>query len=95
MIVLPDFRLMRKSAKWMVLADDRILEYLHENDASIPSEIAEDPRIPWGRQHIGDRCRTLSENGLLRNIGRGVYSITEAGAEYLDGELDAKELSEE
>lgn len=83
---------MRQSAKWMVLADDRILEFLREEGPHAPSRIAADERIPWGRQHVGNRCRELEHRGLTRNIGNGVYTITEDGERYLDGELDAKGL---
>lgn len=86
---------MRLSAKWMVLADDRILEFLQEEGPHAPSKISGDERFPWSRQHIGNRCRELARRGLLRNIGNGVYTITEDGEQYLAGELDASELDDQ
>lgn len=83
---------MRISGKWMVLLDDRILEFLQEEGPKIPSKIANDDRIHYGDQYVGDRCRKLSEYGLLENIGNGVYVITEQGKQYLAGDLDASEL---
>jgi predicted transcriptional regulator len=70
----------------MVLLDERILEFLQEEGPHTPSKIAEDSRIPYGAQHVGNRCRKLAENGFARNIGNGVYTITERGERYLEGD---------
>ncbi|AFO56189.1 MULTISPECIES: PhiH1 repressor [Natrinema] len=83
---------MRVSADWMVLADDRILEFLAENGPRSPTKIKEEGPIPFSRQHINNRCMKLEEYGLTQNIGNGVYTITEIGERYLRSELDAREL---
>ena len=83
---------MRKSARWMVLLDDRILEYVSENGPTLPSDIANDDRIPYGAQHIGNRCRKLAEKGFLDNLGNGVYVITQRGRDYLNEEFDAGDV---
>lgn len=83
---------MRRSGKWMILADDRILEFLVEEGPKPPSAIAEDNRIPWGTQHVNNRCIKLTSSGLIDNLGRGVYTITDEGEAYLAGELDASDL---
>lgn len=82
---------MRKSAKWMVLLDDRILELLREDDDGfmMPSEVAKDDRIAYGSQYVGDRLRKLAEEGYVQNVGNGVYRITEKGEAYLNEEYDA------
>lgn len=84
---------MRKSPKWMVLLDDRILEFLKEEGPHSPSQIAEDGRIPYGAQHVGNRCRKLAEHGLVRKVGKGTYLITDLGEQYLEGETDVSELN--
>ena len=76
----------------MVLVDDRILEFLSEEGPHAPSKIAEDERLPWGRQHIGNRCRELEQYGLVRNIGNGVYTTTNEGEQYLKEEFDVSKL---
>lgn len=84
---------MRRPAKWMKTgADDRILEYLAETDHAPPKEIAGE--IRYDSQYVGRRCRTLADAGLLQNIGRGLYRITDSGTQYLAGELDGTELAE-
>jgi putative NIF3 family GTP cyclohydrolase 1 type 2 len=45
-----------------------------------------------GGQYVGQRCRTLAPYGLIQNLGNGVYPITEKGEQYLDEELDVREL---
>lgn len=82
---------MRKSGRWMVLLDDRILEFLVETDFSTPSEIAADEYIHYSAQHVGDRCRTMAEHGLVENVGNGVYRITDRGEQYLAEELNTAE----
>lgn len=83
---------MRKSAEWMVLADDRILEYLRENESGTPKEMEDSGLVRFSSQYIGQRCKKLVDYGLARHLGNGVYIITDKGENYLDGKLDADEL---
>lgn len=73
-------------------ADDRILEYLDETDFAPPKEIAE--AIGFHPEYTGERCRVLRDGGLLFNLGRGLYRITDLGEQYLSGDLDARTLEE-
>lgn len=86
---------MRRSAEWMTIADERILEFLCEEGPRQPKQIANDERMMFSDQYIGQRCRMLAPYGLIRNLGNGLYAITEAGQQYLDGTLDAAELESE
>lgn len=83
---------MRYSADWMVLADERILEYILENESSTPKNMEDSGYVRYSRQHISNRCKKLVDHGLLQHLGNGVYIITDTGEEYLEGELDAQEL---
>lgn len=83
---------MRASADWMSIWDDRILEYIHENDGGSVGEIADHKLIRVSQPHVSRRCKVLAEHGLLRPLGNGVYVITSDGIKYLQGELDAEEL---
>jgi predicted transcriptional regulator len=71
----------------MILLDDRILEFLSEEGPHSPSKIAQDDRIFYGSQHVGNRCRKLAKYGLVRNVGNGVYNITDVGGRYLAGDV--------
>ncbi|QCC47446.1 helix-turn-helix domain-containing protein [Halobellus limi] len=82
---------MRYSGDWMVLADDRILEYIRENGSGRPTAMAESGYVRYSRQYIHTRCKNLVEHGLLKHLGNGVYVITERGERYLDGEIDTSE----
>lgn len=75
----------------MVLADDRILEYLYEEETASPSEMAKSGFVRYTSSYISQRCQKLVNHGLLRNLGRGVYTITDQGEQYLRGELDTTE----
>jgi len=81
----------RYSGDWMVLADDRILEYLSEEETATPGEMVKSGFVRYSNGYISQRCQKMAERGLVRNLGRGVYTITERGEEYLRGEIDTSE----
>lgn len=88
---------MRKPGDWMQPADERILEVLRAKGNLQPKTITElmteqATDLEYTSEHVGRRCRALEERGLLSRFGAGVYSITDTGREYLDGELDAGDL---
>ena len=83
---------MRYSARWMTIADERILEHLSEVETDTPKGMAESGRVRFGRQYIGERCRKLADYRLVRHLGNGVYRITDQGEQYLEGEFDVSEL---
>nr|WP_244605190.1 MarR family transcriptional regulator [Halorussus halobius] len=75
----------------MSIVDDRVLEYIKENEHGSPTEMKEDGPIRYSRQYIARRCKKLAEHGLLKAVGNGVYVITDRGEAYLQGELDTHE----
>lgn len=83
--------MLRHSGNWMTLVDDRILEFLHENEAASPTEMMKGGPIKFSRAYIGRRCKKLKEEGLLREISDATYVITEDGEAYLKGYLDTED----
>jgi Mn-dependent DtxR family transcriptional regulator len=83
---------MRLSADWMTLADERILEYLSENETGTPKRMADSGLVRFSRSYVTQRCKKLVDYGLLRHYGNGVYALTDRGKQYLEGELDAEDL---
>lgn len=83
---------MRYSARWMTICDERILERLSEVETDTPKGMADSGDVRFSRQYIGERCRELTNYGMLQHLGNGVYRITETGEQYLEGEVDAVEL---
>lgn len=81
---------MRRSGEWMVLADERILEYIREKGSGAPKEMADSGYVRYSRQYISQRAKKLVENGLLTHLGNGVYVITDEGEAYLDEEFNAE-----
>jgi len=81
---------MRYSGDWMVLADDRILEYIRENGSGRPKAMVDSGYVRYTRSYASQRCKKLVKHGLLNDLGNGVYTITERGERYLDGEIDAE-----
>ena len=84
---------MRLDAEWMIRADDRILEFLEEEGPHPPSKRETDERIKFGTEYLGRRWRDyLRPHSLVKNLGNGVYAITEDGTSYVDGELDVSQI---
>jgi len=77
----------------MSIWDDRILEFISENNGGSVGEIADHELIRVSQPHVSRRCTVLAEHDLLRPLGNGVYMITEEGERYLAGELDAEDLN--
>lgn len=75
----------------MTIADDRILEFLQEEGPMSPSKIHDDGRVRFSRTYINQRCKKLVNHGLAKNLGNGVYSITDKGQRYLEGEEDLRD----
>ena len=88
----PNCVCMRKSADWMTIWDDRILEAIREEGSGSPTPLSEHSYIHVQKSHISQRLKKLAEYGLLEHLGNGVYVITSDGEQYLDEKLDATEL---
>jgi len=82
---------MRRSGSWQSAPDDRILEIAAEDEDGIVKvgNLARHEYIHVGRSQVSRRCGKLAEHNLLRNVGDGVYIITDEGQAYLEGEYDA------
>lgn len=78
----------------MTLWDDRILEIINDEGSGNATELADRRYIRVSRSQVSRRLKKLAEHGLLQPLGNGVYVITNAGEEYLEGELDANQLPE-
>ena len=84
----------RKPAKWMQPADNRILEYLSDHQAAGPKTIHECEEIDLAHSTISNRLRVLHEGGLVNRIQRGTYTLSDRGAQYLAGVEDLREEPE-
>ena len=75
----------------MTLVDDRILEYIYENEAASPTEMMQGGPLKFSRAYIGRRCNKLKGEGLIREISDATYVLTDDGNEYLKGHLDTED----
>ena len=71
-------------------ADDLILEYVQSAGEVPPVVIGRNVDIH--SKYAGERCRELTNYGLLNRLEGGYYSISSQGKEYLQGDLDAESL---
>ena len=78
----------------MTIWDDRILEYIDENESGSPKELLDSGYFDISRGHISRRLRKLADKGFLNDLGNGVYIMSSRGEAYLNEELDASELDD-
>jgi len=81
---------MRQSGSWMTIWDDRILEYIDQEESGSPAELKKSGYLKVSKSHISRRLRKLAEHGLLQHLGNGVYIITDEGEAYLEGDYNAE-----
>jgi len=76
----------------MSAPDDRILEIAAEDEDGIikVGNVADNEYVHVQQPQVSRRCKKLASHGLLRNIGDGVYVITEEGRGYLNEKYDVK-----
>jgi len=82
--------MLRKSGEWMTKYDDRILEYLRENETGRPVDIARDDYIYCSASYIGQRLKELKAHSLVSASEGPVYQLTTEGSAYLIGAYDAE-----
>jgi len=70
--------------------DERILEALATGLVLSPAVIA--VNIDKARSEVNRRLSELVDIGLVERVKRGYYEITDAGEQYLTGDLDPDEL---
>lgn len=80
----------RKSGEWMTKYDDRILEYIRENQTGRPVDIERDDFIYCSASYIGQRLKELEEHSLVDVSEGPVYQLTKKGRAYLIGAYDAE-----
>ena len=82
---------MRKRADWMSEADERILEILASGLMLGPTTIAKNADL--SRQWVSERLSILVAYEFVEQVDDGYYEITDRGQQWLEGEIDASELS--
>ena len=82
----------RLPAHWMVMLDERILEYLDSKGLSSPGVMSKEFRFSAKQKRVRERCKVLTYAGLISPLSQEyrVFEITSQGQEYLAGELDAR-----
>lgn len=84
--------MVRQSAGWMQQLDDRVLEFLDEEEPAAPGVMASKPRVDATRRQIRERFEVLADAGLAAPIGpkAKTFELTTWGKLYLEGEIDAE-----
>lgn len=80
----------------MTSADDRILEFLRNegNSALVANPAVIAVNIDFSPHTVRERVGPLRRCGLVEyhDRSRGLYRITDAGRDYLDGRLDDDDI---
>lgn len=87
---------MRKRAEWMQQLDERILEYIHEEEWASPRLMSKVEELRGSEGRIKERCVWMHRAGLLAPLFEGAnsYELTTEGLLYLRGSLDAEHLTD-
>jgi Mn-dependent DtxR family transcriptional regulator len=79
----------------MVLWDDRLLELARRDGHISPKEAEDSGFVHISNAQISRRLSKLADHGLLQKLPNGVYTLTAEGRQYLNGELNVEDLSDE
>jgi repressor of nif and glnA expression len=83
----------------MQAGDLKFLEYLEQHEGEIlgPAMVAKNTRKTddgdYNRDYVWRRLQDLVDAGLVDKVGRGEYTITDYGIEYLEGNVPPDELT--
>ena len=80
----------RQSARWMKREDDRILEFLREEDLASHRLISREVFESVSPSHVAERLAMLEYAELVSCEGWESYELTSEEQMYLNGELDAR-----
>jgi len=80
----------RQSAWWMRQLDERILEYLAEEEWGTPEMMEANADFGVSIGQIRERCQMLQFAGLIVPLYGDAWELTTDGQQYLDGEIDAR-----
>ena len=79
----------RQNAPWMKREDERILEFLDVYGLASPSLISDEVFKKVSARHVQERLAFLRYAGLVALTGAESYELTNAGKQYLNGQLNA------
>jgi hypothetical protein len=85
---------MRYPAEWMCPLDERILEILDNEGLGTAEHIEDEVKLWTSVGRVRERCRVLADSELIEPVTDDceLWELTEKGREYLDGDLDARNL---
>lgn len=67
-------------------SEKEVMLHIRDNGDNVPYNIAED--VERHNKTVQRKCRELTEQGILRNKGQGVYTLTEKGEEVVEKLMD-------
>lgn len=83
----------RQRADWMRPIDDELLETLAD-EGNLSPAACEHLDIT-SKSYASDRLSKLTRYGLVERVTHGLYRLTDAGRDFLMGDLDAATLDEQ
>ncbi len=86
---------MHHQVAWMRPSDRPIIKEISDYGGWMkPATLA--LNIPYTRNHIANRCRALSDHGLLeRHENTAAYRTTDLGERFLQYQVEASELQDD
>lgn len=86
-----------RKISWMVAADTSILRLMNTARGERDERLDHSPQtLAWNtgysRQHCGNRCRELVDNGLVIRMDRARYRIGTVGVWLMEGGVRPRDL---
>lgn len=81
---------LRRSATWMTIVDERILEHIDQEGWASPELIANGESVDVSAGFVEERLQFLEYAGMVYRFARDMWELTSTGQRYLDGDLDAR-----
>lgn len=82
----------RQQPSWFEAADEIILDYVAVREPTTPAPIGEYTDLEF--ETVFERAAVLEAAGLLTEEEENIYSITDRGRGYLEGEVDLRDEPE-
>lgn len=79
---------------WMSPIDYFILRFYEEHDIEASPKVVA-ANIDYDRVYTSKRLKELVSEGLMEQGDNGLYSLTDRGRAFIEGDLDANDLEDD
>ena len=79
---------------WMVAPIDEDILLAVNSHGNLTPKAMDSEFLEFEASWISQRCRVLVDKGFLRQLGRGLYGITDLGQAWIEREITLEDLED-